>query len=570
MILGLLWMGVANAAALLGAHEILLRVRPERQPFDVVLFLVLRLLLISAAVVFAGLTGGLTPWGLGFLGLAGLGFLTVRGAHRRIPRFALPPVGPVLLTLAGILLLRLAFQVWFFSPHLLDALSYHLPKVAEWVRAGAFTRELGLDSHASFPAGFELVETWWVVFLRHDVLIEMAGVEFLVLAFAAANSLAQHIGLDRRWAFFAAILTALTPGLSLQAVSCLNDGPIAALWLATAALITARAPTLTLLIPIGLGLGIKPSFAYALPGLALLHHLLRRESPSKATHARELAALAFTALGVGAFWYVRNALWFGNPLHPVGSHGLVGEEGNLQIQFGPRLGSLLGNLSDLADQRIYDRESAYGPLLTRIAGWGGVAFSVGAVGLLTELSRSTPLRRLGAAFALSLACVLLMVNRDDWSLRHALFFPALLCLGAAALASRSRTALGIAAVALAAQFLGTLLPASLSPAHFQGLVRQSWRERSVSPVYEAEMSGPSVACLASQHGASYLLYGPDFARPVLYLRVSSARELLETMRRYDVRSLYAAPTLPLQIRILEEAVASGRLIPGGGMIYRLK
>ena len=58
-------------------------------------------------------------------------------------------------------------------------------------------------------------------------------------------------------------------------------------------------------VAIGLGIGIKPTFAYALPGLVLLHHLLRRSPPSPAAHPRRLAAerpytsTASRRLGIG-------------------------------------------------------------------------------------------------------------------------------------------------------------------------------------------------------------------------------------------------------------------------------
>ncbi|HEV3027247.1 MAG TPA: hypothetical protein VG457_06715, partial [Planctomycetota bacterium] len=181
MIVGLLAMGVANAAALLGAGTILRQIRTGRTPVDAVLFLTVRLVILSTAVLAAGAGSFLTPLGLGAAGLAALLVLVARGAHRG---WSLPselPWGRVWSLIAGILVLRLLLHVWIFAPYVIDALSYHLPKIAEWVRAGAFTREMGLDPRSSFPAGFELVETWWVVFLHHDVLIELGGVEFLLL-----------------------------------------------------------------------------------------------------------------------------------------------------------------------------------------------------------------------------------------------------------------------------------------------------------------------------------------------------------------------------------------------------
>src|SRR5207244_3087828 len=135
---------------------------------------------------------------------------------------------------------RLLLQVWFFAPMVGDALTYHLPKVAEWVGSGRMTRELGPDPRAAFPAGFELVEAWCCVFLHHDALIEMAGVEFLALAFAATYALGRRLGLEERPSVLAAFLYALTPGLHFQATGCMNDGPVAALIVGGGALLFLR------------------------------------------------------------------------------------------------------------------------------------------------------------------------------------------------------------------------------------------------------------------------------------------------------------------------------------------
>src|SRR5204863_2985827 len=135
-----------------------------------------------------------------------LALLLLRGAHRRFPRPAAVDMGRWLATLLGIVALRLLLQVYFFSPHMGDAVAYHLPKLGEWIRAGGFTREMGLHPHTTFPAGFELVEAWWVVFPRHDLLIEMAGVEFLALAFSATYALARWLGWGQRTSFLAATL----------------------------------------------------------------------------------------------------------------------------------------------------------------------------------------------------------------------------------------------------------------------------------------------------------------------------------------------------------------------------
>ena len=294
MIAGLAWMVAANAGTLLAAHAALRRVRSGKGSLDLALFMLFRLVLVSFLVLVAGAARILTPTGLGLLGAGLLGALLLTGEHRRLPRFRRPDIALLPALFLGLVVLRLLLQVWFFAPYAGDALSYHLPKIAEWVQAGGFAREQGADDRSTFPAGFELVETWWVAFLHHDALIEMAGVEFFALALAASHALAVEMGLSRRAAMVACLAAACTPGMMIQATSCLNDGPVAALLVAAAALIVARAHPALVAVPVLLGLGIKPVFGYALPGMALLAFLWRKE-PATPVANRKLA-VAFASL----------------------------------------------------------------------------------------------------------------------------------------------------------------------------------------------------------------------------------------------------------------------------------
>ncbi|MCI0658126.1 MAG: hypothetical protein L0170_13830, partial [Acidobacteria bacterium] len=305
MILGMLWLLLANAAVLLGAALILRRTSTGQKEVDLAQLLIIRFVLISAVSILAGLTGMLSGACLGIAGAICLAIILARGGYRHIQ--VLPSFAGIkgLWWIAAVVAIRLLLQVWFFSPHNCDAISYHLTKVAEWVRAGSFTKEMGIDTHVTFPAGFELIELWWVVFLRHDVLIEMAGVEFLLLSFVAVRGLAVHLGMTAGQGVLAGLLYVLTPSLHLQATACLNDGAVAALFLATALFIVTGAPATLVLTCIALGIGVKPIYAYSLPGLALLWMLAGRRF-TLGPWNRTATALAFLALFSGGFWYARN------------------------------------------------------------------------------------------------------------------------------------------------------------------------------------------------------------------------------------------------------------------------
>ncbi len=459
------------------------------------------------------------------------------------------------------MLLRFSAQAWIFCPHVADALNYYLPKVAEWVMAGAFTREMGVHPFVTYPAGFELVETWWVVFFHHDVLIEMAGAEFLVLAFLSVTSLGRHLGLRDAWAGFAAAAYVTTPALHLSALACLNDTPCSAMIVATATLVAARLPLPLIALAAGMGLGIKPSYAYAVPGLVLLGWLLRSQTAEAVLSRRPLPLVAALGMILAGYWYARNLIWFGNPIYPLGSSDAP--PAGISPQVGPRLDSFIQNFVSLIDDRIYDA-SNYSALTDDIAGWGAVAFACGIPGLVWSFREDARFRRLACAFLVSLACMLFLTIHDPWSMKYTSFFPVILVLAGARLAESNLPFRVVMVVAVAFQVLGTMTSFDFPSETFKDMYRRSWRDRSVAALHEVRI-GPDIPGIGYFGGRwsglrePYLVYGPDFSRKVTYLRAADANSLFQAIRASGVSVVYAAPRTPGQELILKSLVVQGLL-----------
>ncbi len=573
MILGVLGMVAANAAVLLGTHLLHRPLKAGRPGLDLLTFLLTRLVLISAIVLVAGLLQVLNAL---FLGSAGFLLLLAQVAakvHRDLPRPSWPSCGKIGAAVLAVMALRQIGQVWFLAPFSSDALSYHLTKVAEWVQAGGFTREMGPDTHASFPAGFELIETWWVVFLHHDVLIEMAGVEFIVVAFAGTWELARRLGVSTRWSYLASILYTTSPGLQLASISCMNDGAVAALVVSSAVLVLSRASPSILLGAAGLGLGVKPTFGYALPGFLVLWWFVRRDPRPAAPHRK--AALCFCALGLalGAFWYARNAVWYGNPIFPVERSGLIGGTGKLRIQVGPKPMSGVENLLSLVDERISDHVVPYNTLLLHLSGWGAAAFACGLISLVHEVRSERAVRHAALGFLASLLCVLLLVHHDPWFTRFILFFPAILSVAVARIVERYRGALLVAATAVAAQWIATLVPWDLPLGDIRRLWGFGWQDRSMARIIEAWPLEPVVGYYVREpvnnRGESYLLYRPDFSCQVVYTRPVSAPDLVQQLRAASARLFYVPRTSAEGDPLLKECLDLNLIRPFKGGFYIL-
>lgn len=501
MILGVLAMTAANGAATLAAFSFARRLSTGSLSLDSVLFLLCRYVLIAAVVLAAGLTRLLAPLPLGLLAMAGIAFWFAAGEHRHLPRTLGCFPGWILGTTTAIIVLRLLVQVVIFHPYSVDPLSYHLPKVAHWIQQRALFPYPGADVRETFPAGFELLETWWCVFIHRDSLIGMAGVEFLALGAAATAALARHAGLSPKASGFAAILYALIPAISLLATACMNDGPVAAAMLATLALAAHRANPLLLLASAAIGLGLKPTFGAVLPAAALLYWLERKSAVSRPSDRAAAILLAALAFSVGGFWYGANAIRTGNPLYPVGSLATVQKgtpSGSTAFALGRRLNDLVGSA-------VYDDGDHYTVQFILVAGWGAACFACGGVGLIAMLRSNPPLRRMASAFGVALIGALVLAPPGSFYLRFLLFFPALGALSTALLCESIPRLTMIPVVAAASCFVSTLVP---------GDRRDERRFDQVPP-------DAVVACFSGTYddsnGESYLAYGPTFSRTVVFL-----------------------------------------------------
>jgi hypothetical protein len=567
---GLAWMVVANAASLLGTHALWRRCRTGSMAADAALFLALRFTLTSSAVLLAGLAGGLRSSVLGLAGAAVLGILLFLGEHRqiRLPdgRLLRDRVGRMMLAVALLFLARLLVQVWFVTPHAGDAITYHLPKVAEWIQAGRITAETGIAWRSAFPGGFELFEMWWCLFLHHDLLIECAGVEMWLMGFAAVVALARWTGMAHQGAFLAGLLFAATPIMLMQAVACLNDVTVVALFLTATALVAVRAHPLLVLVPLGAGLGVKPTIGFALPGLLVLAFLVRRD-PAVPVRGRSTAlACALMAGALGSYWYLRNWAIYGNPIHPGTSQGFF--EGHLVQQVGPNLTSLKENLRRIIDSRLYDSLAGYNAQCNFATNWGPCVFAAGLPGLMIALREGGRFSRVALALGVSMVTVLVMVLSDPWFTRFVLFVPAVLCIAAARLAVAQRGVSLLVAIALGYQFVGTLVTDRLIPIGEQTrMVSQSWRERSSEMLGSGFPREETALATWGTGNFDYLLYDPDFSRQVRPIRKESVDELLAEMRRLGLRVVYASGQRATEL--LTQSLIEKRVKALGGNFYAL-
>ncbi|WP_417912924.1 ArnT family glycosyltransferase [Candidatus Electronema sp. TJ] len=531
-----------------------------------------------------GLAGYLTADSLallaafGWLGIALFGRQELKKAVQRLLRTLAvikaaavrrPLQAALLLTTLLFLMVRMAAHVWFLPPYIHDANTYHLPRVAEWIQSGTLTVPHLPVKRVYWPAGFELMQTWWAVFPHHDAVVEAAGIPFFMMAVAAVFILGRNLGLQRLTSAWCSFLFAFTPALAINATSSKNDIAIAALYLYLAAIwtkavdrrIAGRRWLLTFLA-VCLGIGIKPTMGFILPGLLWLGFIGFRKTDirffRRINISRWAAVLVAAALLVGSYWYVRNWIRFGNPFYPTSVHVLASgavsatDAGNGGQQGAFSLASAGENWHLLWTKKIYDLGGPCNPDLPSMTGWGWFVFSCGAGCFLWGIFVNQRFRWTALSFLASLFLLFGWVTPDLWNMRFAQWFPALAALGFGVTVQHQRLLAAVrnamillAAASTALNALGILGNGYAKPEEWLAFMKTPVSQRALrlggvvkqKSLDERIPAGEVILFMAESDDAFYPLYGPGFTRRILY--PDDRRDgFAAAMKKYNARYLY--------------------------------
>lgn len=605
------WM-VASAFIFLLAYVALRRLRSGRRALDSVIYILLALLLTSLFTLLAGLAGLLRPIPLAAIAAIGLGGLLVapggRSSLREIPGglrsflhgckalwYELPRWLRLLTALGiGLGVARFAFLIWALPPFVWDSLTYHLTNVAHWIQAGKIELfETPVDRIYS-PANYELLATWFSVFLHHDVVVEAAGLPAYLLGLASVYCIGRSLGASRSAAWIGVLAYGTTPALLIATTSTKNDPHMAGYFLAALALAidlsggrssdpaqNRLGEMLSIVLALLLAAGTKAYIAHLLPGLALIAALYLPRGRSLmlwrghfAASARQwralsvstragLGALLCAGLLLGGYWNVRNWILTANPFYPYG----VIVEGSQVIQ-GPEsyhhlgLDRLAENLANFAF-KFGDKRAPIRPDLPNTTGWGWFVYGIGLPVALWGLLRRRRVRILWVGFLVSLLTIMLSNRPSPWNMRYVIWFPALFCLAFTALwderPTGTRLARGAMSVlyvlALSLNFATTLNYDKISAEEFRSMLQLPALRRHAA-LFEDNMPAafrnvlkfvPNEALLGynvHNNGFIYPLYRSDFSQRVVYVPLSpqdTCEDIAGRMRQSGTRYLVVAP-----------------------------
>ena len=237
-----------------------------------------------------------------------------------------PWAGALVAAAAAVLAWRLVVA-YAFPPTAWDSLAYHLTAVAGWLQAERIGAN-GLHVLAdSYPLNGELLAAWVALLRGDDTWVDAVQLPFAVVGALAVAGFARLAGARPPAMTAAGALFVLAPIVQLQATSSYVDLFVAAMFLAALYLAARGArtgsPAYVALagVAAGVALGGKPTGALlaAGTGLGLLAGLLLARRAGRLPAARAGSAVAVFAVavaGFGGYWYARNFVEHGNPIHP--------------------------------------------------------------------------------------------------------------------------------------------------------------------------------------------------------------------------------------------------------------
>jgi len=446
-------------------------------------------------------------------------------------------------------------------------LVYHLPKVVDWIQFQAIVTLPKSELKAYWPANFELLQAWFIVFPHHDVFIELAGIPYYLLALTSLYSIGRSLRINKTYALLICFLYASTPSVLLNSLSCKNDIAIAGLFLFMTAVIMdytvspgALLKRLFLFaVAFIFGMGIKPYLMFISPGLMVLlawaYWKTYRENHSS-DHRISLYLIPFfiLALSMTSFWYVRNYILFSNPFFPTDfslfGHLIFGTGHGLGQQGTFELSSMINGLKEVFSERIFDRIGRFDPDVSGKAGWGWFCFAGGIPTAFVALFLNRAYCVMAISFCLSLVSLFGWVTHDPWNMRFTTWFPAIFALGFGCTLSHlgnrftKDILIGLSLLFCLFNLIGTLDTNDYDRDAWRRWIQTPWHQRSINLEQNARIqkkvpSAHAIAYYISHVDQIYTLSNPNFSRQVKALHVDvSTRDFAKAMRDQRLSYLY--------------------------------
>ena len=383
--------------------------------------------------------------------------------------------------LFGLQVILLLAKIVLLPPHIWDSFVYHLPPAVQWYQLGHIPAVLDnpVQRVNSQTLGMTLLNFWFFIFLRDDMLVELPQFLWALLLVPVTYTILRQAGVERGWSFKFAAAVFFVPAVVSEAVTTqdhlgLNIAFCAALLFLANFLRTWRHGHLLMAaVAFGLLFGYKLSAPlYPLVTLIVLAYFVFASHRARIAERATQVALARTTLVsvgivvvIGGYWILRNLILYGKLQGSFGFEGVNNASlGAVEaITHYARAPKLFRNLHEFFP-RVFDSKYLYGADLLNISGFGPQFAAYGLIGTVAALASPfvgklrARAENLYAYTALLLLAAYFIMYFSNNNYRLFSFFPILMIAFAAVVLHRS----GVFEQRLASGITGGVLIASIA------------------------------------------------------------------------------------------------------------
>jgi len=512
-------------------------------------------------------------------------------------------------------LVRFAFLIWTLPPFIWDSLTYHLTNVGQWIHDGRIGIFPTSTARIFSPANYEVLATWFGVFIHHDIVIEASGLPAYLLGGLSVYAITRGLDGRQQAATIATITYLSVPAFLFAVTNTKNDPYVAAVYLLCSAILvnsflrdrdvhrgTLLGQMVIFISAVLFAVGTKTYMVHLFPGLVLvgigvvlkihkesnansLIRQMRSELDALGKRGKGLFALLLCmAIFLGGYWYVRNLVQTGSPFFPYGvrieGETVLESEGNT-IDLSPE--NFLYNLQAFAS-KFGDKQYRIVPDLSNTTGWGWIIYGMGLVAAGWALIQKKEFRLLFTGFLASFLVIAISLPRSPWNLRYVIWLPAIFAIGLGLFfeythqwpVSGRKVLVGLFWFCLGMNGIMSLTYNLIPIGQIGSMLALPALERDAGKfhlqvpveyesVYQYVPNDVVLGYNLHENGFVYPLLRADLSQDLAYIPVrenETCPQIADELRSKDTRYLFVAPvhTEDYVIGILEKCASSGEIL----------
>ncbi|MBI4843041.1 MAG: hypothetical protein HY809_01785 [Nitrospirae bacterium] len=349
----------------------------------------------------------------------------------------------------------LIFLGYLFPSYTWDALWYHLPIVGQIMQSGAIQENPAnfmIDTFINiFPKNMELFFLWNVIFLKSDVIADLSQLPFTIIGIVTTYSIAVKLRINDKHALYSSLLFFFTPIILLQSTTNYVDVSVSVLLIAAInfllyensgfkSLASIPEPGFERQVPILLA-GISTGILFGSKGsgplfVIIISLAIAVQEAVKMRGKERLLKKSLALYGIyfylpmlllGSYWYIKNAVLYGNPVYPmeitVFNRTLL--KGLYKGMIDPAPSLIENSSSVISLFYVWMERVEYYLYDSRLSGFGPLWFILFLPSLAYAVFYSIVKKRFDWLFITALLIAVFIAHPRNWNTRYVIFIVAL-------------------------------------------------------------------------------------------------------------------------------------------------